>query len=148
MKLPSSYKDIQKLTGILDALKLIHLQIWRTEPPIFQEFKESINKQLKPYFEAHPIVVVTDQPLKRILTNPALSGRMTTWAVELSEFDITYVPRTSIKAQVLADFVIECTARQPLRIDGPKERKNPLKYLKGWYMLMEREIIKVQAPEL
>ncbi|GAA0167396.1 hypothetical protein LIER_22341 [Lithospermum erythrorhizon] len=42
--------------------------------------------RLKPYFESHPITVVTDQPLKRILTNPALSGRMTTWAVKLSDF--------------------------------------------------------------
>ncbi|GAA0160629.1 hypothetical protein LIER_39071 [Lithospermum erythrorhizon] len=69
--------------------------------------------------------VVTDQPLKKILTTPPLSGRITTWAVELSEFDITNVPRTSIKAQVLADFLIKCTALQPLRIDGPKEPQEP-----------------------
>ncbi|GAA0178130.1 hypothetical protein LIER_29796 [Lithospermum erythrorhizon] len=77
--------------------------------------------RLKSYFESHPITIVTDQPLKRILTIPALSGQMTSWAVELGEFDITYLPRISIKAQVLTDFVIECTTRQPLKIDGPKE---------------------------
>ncbi|GAA0183807.1 hypothetical protein LIER_31156 [Lithospermum erythrorhizon] len=62
-------------------------------------------RKLKPYFESHAIAVITDRSLKRILTNPALSGRMTTWAVELSEFDITYPPRRSMKAQVLADNV-------------------------------------------
>lgn len=31
------------------------------------------------------------------------------WLVELSEFDISYQPRITIKAQALADFVVECT---------------------------------------
>ncbi|GAA0145781.1 hypothetical protein LIER_36187 [Lithospermum erythrorhizon] len=94
--------------------------------PIIDKFAFALvvfARKLKPYFESHPIAVITDQPLKRILTSPALSGRMTTWVVELSEFDITYEHRTSIKAQVLADFVIECIARHLLRIDGPKEPK-------------------------
>ncbi|GAA0162436.1 hypothetical protein LIER_18527 [Lithospermum erythrorhizon] len=66
---------------------------------------------LKAYFEAHPIVVVTEQPMKRILTNPAQTRRLTKWAIELSEFEITFVPRTGIKAQALANFIVECTAR-------------------------------------
>jgi len=32
---------------------------------------------------------------------------MVRWAVELSEFDIHYKPRGSIKGQVYADFVVE-----------------------------------------
>ena len=36
------------------------------------------------------------------------------WTVELSEFDIQYRPRPSIKAQVLADFMIECTISDEL----------------------------------
>ncbi|CAL1401743.1 unnamed protein product [Linum trigynum] len=32
---------------------------------------------------------------------------MTKWAVELSEYDIAYAPRPSIKGQVLADFIAE-----------------------------------------
>ena len=35
------------------------------------------------------------------------SGRMVQWAVELSQFDVDYKPRTAIKA--LADFVAEFT---------------------------------------
>ena len=34
---------------------------------------------------------------------------MAKWAVKLSEYDITYRPRSAMKAQVLADFIIECT---------------------------------------
>ncbi|GAA0174904.1 hypothetical protein LIER_28192 [Lithospermum erythrorhizon] len=68
-------------------------------------------RKLKAYFESHLIQVVTDQPLKRVLTIPALSGRLTTWAVELSEFELSYIPRINVKAQALVDFVIESTTR-------------------------------------
>ena len=36
-------------------------------------------------------------------------GRMVQWAIELSQFDIEYYPRTAIKAQALADFIAEFT---------------------------------------
>ena len=34
---------------------------------------------------------------------------MALWAVELSEFDIQYHPRTAVKGQVVADFIAEFT---------------------------------------
>ena len=37
------------------------------------------------------------------------AGRMVQWAIELSQFDIDYRPRMAIKAQALADFVVEFT---------------------------------------
>ena len=37
---------------------------------------------------------------------------MILWAIELSEFDILYRPRTAIKAQALADFVAKFTAKE------------------------------------
>ncbi|KAL0445744.1 UNVERIFIED_CONTAM: hypothetical protein Slati_1702300 [Sesamum latifolium] len=36
-----------------------------------------------------------------------LNGRLVKWAVELSEYDISYLSRTTIKAQALADFISE-----------------------------------------
>ncbi|KAK3037243.1 hypothetical protein RJ639_030136 [Escallonia herrerae] len=36
--------------------------------------------------------------------------KLVNWSVELGEFDIQYKPRTTIKAQVLADFIVECTS--------------------------------------
>ncbi|XP_071909714.1 uncharacterized protein [Coffea arabica] len=47
------------------------------------------------------------KPLRQILTKLEVSGRMTKWAVELAEHDISYQPRTAIKAQALADFLAE-----------------------------------------
>ncbi|XP_022856134.1 uncharacterized protein LOC111377293 [Olea europaea var. sylvestris] len=52
---------------------------------------------------------MTDQPIKQILHRPKTSGRLLKWAIELSEFDIEFKPRTAIKAQALADFIVELT---------------------------------------
>ena len=41
--------------------------------------------------------------------SPKANGRLIKWAIELAEFDFKYKPRTAIKAQALADFMIECT---------------------------------------
>lgn len=64
-------------------------------------------RKFRPYLQAHPIIVVTDQPLKQILSRLDTSGRASKWAMELAEYDINYKSRTSIKAQALADFLAE-----------------------------------------
>ncbi|XP_043807330.1 uncharacterized protein LOC122721973 [Manihot esculenta] len=52
---------------------------------------------------------MTDQPLKRILHRPETSGWMLAWFVEISPYCREYRPRTTIKAQALADFIAECS---------------------------------------
>ena len=37
------------------------------------------------------------------------------WAIELSELDIGYKPKTAIKGQVLADFVVEFNLAKPVK---------------------------------
>ncbi|KAH9686870.1 hypothetical protein KPL70_014547 [Citrus sinensis] len=69
----------------------------------------TVARKLRPYFQAHSIIVMTDQPLRLTLLKPEASGRLMKWSVELSEFDITYRPRRAVKAQALADFVVDCT---------------------------------------
>ncbi|KAK0606812.1 hypothetical protein LWI29_004626 [Acer saccharum] len=66
-------------------------------------------RKLRPYFQAHKIGIYTNCPLKLILQKPEVSGRLTKWAIELSEFDVEYLPRTAIKGQAVADFVAEFT---------------------------------------
>ncbi|XP_075515705.1 uncharacterized protein LOC142550517 [Primulina tabacum] len=64
-------------------------------------------RKLRPYFLSHPIVVLTNSPLGRIMTHSEVSGRMVKWTIELGEYDIEYQPRAPIKAQALTDFLIE-----------------------------------------
>ncbi|TVU66563.1 RNase H-like domain-containing protein, partial [Cobetia crustatorum] len=66
-------------------------------------------RRLRPYFQAHPVIVVTDSPLRQVLQKPEVSGRITKWAIELGEFDIQFRPRTAIKGQAVADFIAKFT---------------------------------------
>ncbi|XP_074377060.1 uncharacterized protein LOC141718580 [Apium graveolens] len=50
-----------------------------------------------------------DQPLRNILHSPKASGRLIKWAIEFGKFDIKYKPRTAIKAQALAYFMVKRT---------------------------------------
>ena len=64
-------------------------------------------KKLRPYFQEHPIVVLTDLSLWSTTHKPDLFGRMARWAIELSEFSIWYKLRMANKGQVLAYFLAE-----------------------------------------
>ena len=48
-------------------------------------------------------------PLKKAMNKLKAAGRLIQGAIELSEFDIRYQPRNTIKAQALADFIAEFT---------------------------------------
>ena len=55
------------------------------------------------------MVILTDKPLRRSVSNPEAAGQMALWAIELSEFDVQYRSCTAIKGQVVADFIAEFT---------------------------------------
>src|ERR1051325_10307850 len=88
-------------------------------------------RKLRHYFLGHPVQVKTNFPLKQVFKKPDLAGRMVSWAVELSEYEISFSPRTSIKSQSLADFVVELvsppgkdsTQRWILSVDGSSNLK-------------------------
>ena len=54
-------------------------------------------KRLRPYFQAHPIVLQTNLSLRSTIHKPDLSRRMARWAIELSEFGIQYKPLAEIQ---------------------------------------------------
>ena len=67
------------------------------------------SRKLHPYFQAHPIVVMTNQPIRKMMNKIDLARRLIQWAIELGQFVIKYRPRAAIKAQVLANFIAEFT---------------------------------------
>ncbi|KAL0399948.1 UNVERIFIED_CONTAM: hypothetical protein Sradi_2338100 [Sesamum radiatum] len=78
------------------------------------------------------VIVLTNHPLGHIMTRPDASSRLVKWAVELGEYDVEYQSRTTIKAQVLADFVVEFAGEQVqeekggwlLHVDGSSNANN------------------------
>ena len=79
--------------------------------------------KLPHYFQAHTVVVLTQLPLKTILRSADYMGRIAKWGTILGAFDIKYMPRTSVKGQVLANFVAEFTEPEvdELLTDGNKD---------------------------
>ena len=62
-------------------------------------------RRLRHNFQAYVINVLTDHPLKKAMEKLEATGRLIQQAIELSEFDVRYQLRNTIKAQVLADFI-------------------------------------------
>ena len=62
-------------------------------------------RKLSHYFQAHIVIVLTQLPLRVILRSADYIGRIAKWGTVLGAFDIKYMPRTSVKGQVLADLV-------------------------------------------
>jgi hypothetical protein len=62
-------------------------------------------RKLHHYFKAHRVRVLTNQPLNTIFKNRDCSGRIRKWAMELPEHVIGFKKRSTIKSQVLANFV-------------------------------------------
>ncbi|GJT14740.1 reverse transcriptase domain-containing protein [Tanacetum coccineum] len=79
------------------------------------------------------IVVITDQPIKQLLSNSKISGRMLKWKFELEGYDIQYRPRASIKGQILADFIVE----RPKEESPDEPMTKPKEIPKPWTLFID-----------
>ena len=55
------------------------------------------------------VIILIDKPLKRVMSNLETFGHMTLWAIELSKFYVQYRLRTTMKGQVVVDFIAKFT---------------------------------------
>jgi hypothetical protein len=67
------------------------------------------SRKLRHYFEAFKVRVTSDRLLGELFRNSEASVRIAKWAAKLSRYHITFEPRTAIKSQVLADFIVDWT---------------------------------------
>jgi hypothetical protein len=67
------------------------------------------SRKLRHYFKAFKVRVTSDRGLGELFRYPEASVRIAKWAAELSGYHITFEPRTAIKSQVLADFIVDWT---------------------------------------
>ena len=59
--------------------------------------------------EAYTVVVLIQLSLQPLLQKADYIGRIAKWRMILGAFDMKYLPRTSIKGQVLVDLVAKFT---------------------------------------
>nr|ABA99020.1 retrotransposon protein, putative, Ty3-gypsy subclass [Oryza sativa Japonica Group] len=56
------------------------------------------SRKLRHYIQAHRVTVVSSFPLGEVVRNKDIVGRIAKWVVELSQFDVRFVPQTVIKS--------------------------------------------------
>ncbi|GAV74532.1 hypothetical protein CFOL_v3_18012 [Cephalotus follicularis] len=74
-----------------------------------------VARKLRKYFQAHTIKVLTDKPLRQVLTKPNTSGRLVKWSIKLGKYDVKYEARPTIKSQILAEFMGDNTPTNHIR---------------------------------
>uniref|UniRef100_A0A2N9FCU7 RNase H type-1 domain-containing protein n=1 Tax=Fagus sylvatica TaxID=28930 RepID=A0A2N9FCU7_FAGSY len=146
---PRTVREVQKLTGMAAALNRFISRAAEKCRPFFDLIKKGKNfhwgeqsdqafERLKEYLSAapllstpaHTMIVLTEQPLKAVLRSADFSGRISKWGAQLGAYDINYRPRTSIKGQVLADFIAEFTPAEM----GPMwvNHVSSIQQMEGW----------------
>ena len=82
-------------------------------------------RKLRPYFHSHTVWVLTSYLLRQVLQNSDTWGRLLKWAIELSQFEIEFQPRSVIKGQALADFVTEFSYKLDERPEDDSSPSTP-----------------------
>jgi ribonuclease HI len=96
-------------------------------------------KKLPHYFQAHTMIVLTSLPLKALFRSSDFSGRISKWGAHLGAYDVRYKPRTSIKGQVLADFIAEFAPENselPTIEEHPKDVER-IQEKNGWTLYVD-----------
>nr|GEW87858.1 reverse transcriptase domain-containing protein [Tanacetum cinerariifolium] len=145
---PKCLKDMQKLNGKLASLNKFLPKLAEKSFPFFKTLKkctkksdfqwiakaEMAFKKLKRLIAELPMLTAPKEKEELIMylaaTKGAISavtGRLLKWRLKLEEHDIHYRPRTSVKGQILANFITECLEDNKLDtpIEDPKELLNP-----------------------
>ncbi|GJV30802.1 reverse transcriptase domain-containing protein [Tanacetum coccineum] len=89
-------------------------------------------RRLRRYFQAHPIQVLGEKPIKQILAKPEKSSRIAKWAIELGEREIEFRGRNSIKGQILADFMAETPPSENKEAKNKEVKRKELEPKNAW----------------
>nr|GFC68994.1 protein NYNRIN-like [Tanacetum cinerariifolium] len=94
--------QIYFVSKVLQVVKLNYLELKKIILALIHDAR-----RLWMYFQAHPIKVLTDKLVKKILARLEKSGMIAKWAIELRERDIEFRGHNSVKGNILADFLTE-----------------------------------------
>nr|GEU81290.1 hypothetical protein [Tanacetum cinerariifolium] len=68
--------------------------------------------------------VIIEKPISQIINNQEATGRLAKWGIKLEAYGIKYAPRSTIKGQVLADFLANTIAEDSfaqIKACGPND---------------------------
>ncbi|XP_075646115.1 uncharacterized protein LOC142617200 [Castanea sativa] len=138
LELPSNPKEVQVLTDMLAALNQFISKFTDRHHPFYQLLKkwrgfqwnkkcERAFRDLKEYLVRAPMLstlepgpyrlcINQEYPLQSLLKRSNFTGRIAKWGTRLGFFDIRYRLRSSVKRQVLVDFVVEFSLRGEIEI--------------------------------
>ncbi|GJR70126.1 reverse transcriptase domain-containing protein [Tanacetum coccineum] len=94
-------------------------------------------KKLRRYFQAHPIQVLSDKPIKQILARPKKLGHIAKWAIELGEHEIKFRGRNSVNGQILADFLAETPSKEEEGAKNEEAKRKELEPEKAWKLFTD-----------
>nr|GEW49407.1 reverse transcriptase domain-containing protein [Tanacetum cinerariifolium] len=97
------YRWTEEAKHAFQELKKFILELPTLTTP---ELKETLFVYLATSHDA----VITDQPIQQILNKPEVSRKLAKYVVELGAYNITYIPRTAVKGQILVYFINEILA--------------------------------------
>lgn len=86
------------------------------------------HQKLCHYLLVHPFnLVIKSNPLKYVLSRPAMSRRIAWWPLQLNKFDITIVAPKGLRSQALSDILAQLTSggSEPLYKDLPGHEHLP-----------------------
>ena len=95
------------------------------------------SRNLRHYFQGHPIKVVSSYPLERVLRSPNSAGRVAEWNIELQAFQLEFSTTRVIKGAALADFVAEWTEAPGLKADEDRSLSPGSEAPEGWVMYFD-----------
>jgi ribonuclease HI len=95
-KLEGQVKKQAPVYFVSEVLSLSKKKYTELEKVLYDVLMAS--RKLQHYFQAFHIIVPSSQTLKDIMRNKEATGRIGKWAVELNEFSIDYVHRSSIQS--------------------------------------------------
>ena len=93
------------------------------------------SRKLRLHFHSHIIYILTNYPLRQVLQKSDASGHLLKCVIELSQFDIKFIPRPAINRQVIANFITEFTTLEDKRSE--EALVVPMTRIPKWRLYMD-----------
>ena len=97
-------------------------------------------RRLRHYVTEYSILLVSRlDPLRYLFDRPVLTGRLMRWLVLLTEFDIQYVTKKSVKGSIVADHLASFPVSDDRSIDDdfPDEQFVSMTNIIGWQLYFD-----------